>query len=158
VKEELMRRISFQLHKATVKDLLLPAASPSDGVHDVRLVHNLVQRFVARTAFSHNGDFVEKSDEKMIELNFEQESTLALGELVDGYLSEVASDPDLEFSTFVELATAVPEAARPVHDSLYFAVDAYLKVCSKHLMYLNLLNASCQYSLHSGWYFLFCYE
>ncbi|XP_051187769.1 phototropic-responsive NPH3 family protein NPY1 [Lolium perenne] len=127
VKEELMRRISFQLHKATVKDLLLPAASPSDGVHDVRLVHNLVQRFVARTALSHNGDFVEKSDEKMIELNFEQESTLALGELVDGYLSEVASDPDLEFSTFVELATAVPEAARPVHDSLYFAVDAYLK-------------------------------
>jgi hypothetical protein len=32
---------------------------------------------------------------------------------------------------FVELATAVPEAARPVHDSLYYAVDAYLKVCSK---------------------------
>uniref|UniRef100_A0ACD5XVX8 Uncharacterized protein n=1 Tax=Avena sativa TaxID=4498 RepID=A0ACD5XVX8_AVESA len=127
VKEELMRRISFQLHKASVKDLLLPSASPSDGVHDVRLVHNLVQRFVARTALSHNGDFVEKSDEKMIELNFEQESTLALGDLVDGYLSEVASDPDLEFSTFVELATSVPEAARPVHDSLYFAVDAYLK-------------------------------
>jgi hypothetical protein len=34
-------------------------------------------------------------------------------------------------STFVELATAVPEAARPVHDSLYYAVDAYLKVCTK---------------------------
>ncbi|XP_020177426.1 phototropic-responsive NPH3 family protein NPY1 [Aegilops tauschii subsp. strangulata] len=127
VKEELMRRISFQLHKASVKDLLLPAASPSEGMHDVRLVHNLVQRFVARTALSHNGDFVEKSDEKMIELNFEQESTLALGELVDGYLSEVAADPDLEFSTFVELATAVPEAARPVHDGLYYAVDAYIK-------------------------------
>lgn len=127
VKEELMRRISFQLHKASVKDLLLPAASPSDGTHDVRLVHNLVQRFVARTALSHNGDFVEKSDEKMIELNFEQESSLALGELVDGYLSEVASDPDLELSSFVELATSVPEAARPVHDSLYSAVDAYLK-------------------------------
>uniref|UniRef100_A0A0E0IJN2 NPH3 domain-containing protein n=1 Tax=Oryza nivara TaxID=4536 RepID=A0A0E0IJN2_ORYNI len=127
VKEELMRRISFQLHKASVKDLLLPAASPSDGAHDVKLVHNLVQRFVARTAMSHNGGFVEKSDDKMIELNFEQESTLALGELVDGYLSEVASDPDLSLSTFVELATAVPEAARPVHDSLYSAVDAYLK-------------------------------
>ncbi|XP_062198660.1 BTB/POZ domain-containing protein NPY1-like [Phragmites australis] len=127
VKEELMRRISFQLHKASVKDLLLPAASPNDGTYDVRLVHNLVQRFVARTALSHNGDFVEKSDEKMIELNFEQESTLSLGELVDGYLSEVASDPDLSLSTFVELATAVPEVGRPVHDSLYYAVDAYLK-------------------------------
>ncbi|KAL6846557.1 hypothetical protein ACP4OV_024005 [Aristida adscensionis] len=127
VKEELMRRISFQLHKASVKDLLLPAASPNDGTYDARLVHNLVQRFIARTALSHNGDFVEKSDEKMIELNFEQESTLSLGELVDGYLSEVASDPDLSLSTFVELATAVPEAARPVHDSLYYAVDAYLK-------------------------------
>ncbi|XP_062193856.1 BTB/POZ domain-containing protein NPY1-like [Phragmites australis] len=127
VKEELMRRVSFQLHKATVKDLLLPATSPNDGSYDVRLVHNLVQRFIARTALSHNGDFVEKSDEKMIELNFEQESTLSLGELVDGYLSEVASDPDLSLSTFVELATAMPEAARPVHDSLYNAVDAYLK-------------------------------
>jgi hypothetical protein len=131
VKEELMRRISFQLHKASVKDILLPASSPNDGTHDVRLVHNLVQRFVARMALSHNGDFVEKSDEKMIELNFEQESTLSLGELVDGYLSEVVSDPDLSLSTFVELATAVPEAARPVHDSLYYAVDAYLKVCTK---------------------------
>ncbi|KAK3130084.1 hypothetical protein QOZ80_6BG0488680 [Eleusine coracana subsp. coracana] len=127
VKEELMRRISFQLHKASVKDLLLPASSPNDGTYDVRLVHNLVQRFVARTALSHNGDFVEKSDEKMIELNFEQESTLSLGELVDSYLSEVASDPDLSLSTFVELATTVPESARPVHDSLYYAVDAYLK-------------------------------
>ncbi|KAJ1289704.1 hypothetical protein BS78_02G185100 [Paspalum vaginatum] len=127
VKEELMRRISFQLHKATVKDLLLPATSPNDGTYDVRLVHNLVQRFVARTALSHNGGFVEKSDEKMIELNFEQESTLSVGELVDGYLSEVASDPDLSLSTFVELATAIPEAARPVHDGLYYAVDAYLK-------------------------------
>nr|CAB3453402.1 unnamed protein product [Digitaria exilis] len=127
VKEELMRRISFQLHKATVKDLLLPAASPKYGTYDVQLVHNLVQRFVARTALSHNGGFVEKSDEKMIELNFEQESTLSVGELVDGYLSEVASDPDLSLSTFVELATAVPEVARPVHDGLYYAVDAYLK-------------------------------
>jgi len=80
---------------------------------------------------SHNGGFVEKSDEKMIELNFEQESTLSVGELVDGYLSEVASDPDLSLSTFVELATVVPEAARPVHDGLYYAVDAYLKVCSR---------------------------
>jgi len=131
VKEELMRRISFQLHKATVKDLLLPAASPNDGTYDSQLVHNLVQRFVARTALSHNGGFVEKSDEKMIELNFEQESTLSVGELVDGYLSEVASDPDLSLSTFVELATVVPEAARPVHDGLYYAVDAYLKVCSR---------------------------
>jgi hypothetical protein len=131
VKEELMRRISFQLHKASVKDLLLPASSPNDGTHDVRLVHILVQKFVARTALSHNGDFVEKSDERMIELNFEQESTLSLGELVDGYLSEVASDAQLSLSTFVELATAVPEAARPVHDSLYYAVDAYLKVCSE---------------------------
>lgn len=128
VKEELIRRISFQLHKATVKDLLLPATSPpNDGTYDVRLVHDLVQRFVARTALSHNGGFIEKSDEKMIELNFEQESTLAVGELVDGYLSEVASDQDLSLPMFVELATAVPEAARPVHDTLYYAVDAYLK-------------------------------
>lgn len=127
VKEELIRRISFQLHKATVKDLLLPATSPNNGAYDVRLVHNLVQRFVARTALSHNGGFVEKSDEKMIELNFEQESTLSVGELVDGYLSEVASDPDLSLSMFVELVKAIPEEARPVHDRLYYAVDAYLK-------------------------------
>jgi hypothetical protein len=158
VKEELMRRISFQLHKATVKDLLLPAASPNNGTYDAQLVHNLVQRFVARTALSHSGGFVEKSDEKMIELNFEQESTLSVGELVDSYLSEVASDPDLSLSTFVELATAVPEAARPVHDDLYYAVDAYLKVCSR----LKKKHLNAPRFMLNGWYCTLlgcrCYE
>nr|CAD1841332.1 unnamed protein product [Ananas comosus var. bracteatus] len=54
-------------------------------------------------------------------------SKVAVGKLIDGYLAEIAKDPNLLLSKFVELAEMVSTASRPVHDGLYRAIDMYLK-------------------------------
>ncbi|XP_072982476.1 phototropic-responsive NPH3 family protein NPY1-like [Typha latifolia] len=127
LKEELMNRISVQLHKASMKDLLIPARSPGDTVYDIHLVQSLVSRYLMRTGITHHTEFFDKDENDMIEFNFQHDSLLALGKLVDSYLSEIASDPNLPISSFVKLSTSVPEAARPIHDGLYTAIDIYLK-------------------------------
>jgi NPH3 family len=128
IKEELVNRISIQLHKASPKDLLLPVRSGEDGegentMYDVALVIELVRRYMAR-----NGDVQGGYEKEMIELSVERDNSLALGELVDGFLCEVASDPNLGIDKFVELVTTIPEIGRPIHDGLYTAIDIYLKV------------------------------
>ncbi|XP_008803708.2 BTB/POZ domain-containing protein NPY1-like [Phoenix dactylifera] len=127
LKEELMNRISVQLHKASVKDLLIPAKSLGDTIYDVDLVRSLVSRFLLQVGSTHNTDFVERSENRMHEIDLEHESLLTLGKLIDCYLAEIASDPDLSISSFVDLSMSVPEAARPIHDGLYTAIDIYLK-------------------------------
>ncbi|MFS8017919.1 putative NPH3 domain-containing protein [Helianthus anomalus] len=47
--------------------------------------------------------------------------------LIDGYLAEVASDRNLTHTVFTVLSRSIPDAARPVHDAIYGAVDVYLK-------------------------------
>ncbi|WOL06440.1 BTB/POZ domain-containing protein NPY1-like [Canna indica] len=102
LKEELVDRISVQLHKASVKDLAL--------LDDAHLVQKLVDEFM-----------MHKSD------GLDEERLIAVGKLIDGYLSQVAGDPNLSISSFTELIKSVPEAARQVHDGLYTAIDIYLK-------------------------------
>ena len=55
-------------------------------------------------------------------------SLLNVGKLVDGYLGEIAHDPNLGLSSFVDLSQSIPDFARPNHDGLYRAIDIYLKV------------------------------
>jgi len=64
----------------------------------------------------------------MFETNVDNESLVALCKLVDRYLAEIASDPNLSVSSFVDLATSMPESARTAHDGLYTAIDVFLKV------------------------------
>ncbi|CAO2035453.1 unnamed protein product [Urochloa humidicola] len=51
-----------------------------------------------------------------------------IGRLVDGFLVEVARDPNLPLDKLIAIAEAVPDCARPEHDDLYRAVDTYLRV------------------------------
>ena len=51
-----------------------------------------------------------------------------IGRLVDGFLMEVAKDPNLPLDKLIGIAEAVPDCARPEHDHLYRAVDTYLRV------------------------------
>jgi hypothetical protein len=51
-----------------------------------------------------------------------------VAKLIDGYLAEIAKDPNLPLLKFVELAEMVSGISRPAHDALYRAVDMYLKV------------------------------
>ncbi|WVZ74776.1 hypothetical protein U9M48_022913 [Paspalum notatum var. saurae] len=50
-----------------------------------------------------------------------------VGKLVDGFLIEVARDPNMPLDKLLAIAEAVPDSARPEHDGLYKVVDTYLK-------------------------------
>jgi hypothetical protein len=41
---------------------------------------------------------------------------LNLRKLVDNYLEEIAHDPNLSLSSFVDLSESIPDFARPNHD------------------------------------------
>ncbi|KAF7094149.1 hypothetical protein CFC21_096481 [Triticum aestivum] len=124
LREELLDRIVLQLHEASVSDLLIPAKPPAQTTYDVELVEALVGRYIRRAGL----DDIDGED--VFETNGEADdpSLLALCKLVDGYLAEVAADPNLPVSSFVGLATSMPESARPSHDALYTAIDVFLKM------------------------------
>ncbi|KAL5199273.1 hypothetical protein ABZP36_020476 [Zizania latifolia] len=128
LKEELMDRVVLQLHKASVGDLLIPARPPAATAYDVQLVLTLVGRYMRRAGVTEDGIFLNNLGEEMFETDVEAESLLALCKIVDGYLAEVASDPNLSVSSFVGLVTSMPDAARETHDGLYTAIDIFLKL------------------------------
>ncbi|CAM0913129.1 unnamed protein product [Alopecurus aequalis] len=130
LREELMDRVALQLHEASVSDLLIPARPATETSYDVHLVEALVGRYMRGTGVAGDGVFLDGLDrEDRFETNVEaDESLLALCKLVDGYLAEVAADPNLPVSSFVGLATSMPESARPAHDGLYSAIDVFLKM------------------------------
>ncbi|KAJ0965867.1 hypothetical protein J5N97_027005 [Dioscorea zingiberensis] len=127
LKDELMNRISLQLHKATVKDLLIPAKPSDDTIYDINLVQNLVRRYMMLDRSNHDAVYFEKTESNGDGLRLGNASLLTVGKLVDGYLAEVASDPNLSLSSFIDLSASIPEVMRPVHDGLYAAIDIYLK-------------------------------
>uniref|UniRef100_A0A0D9VHS3 NPH3 domain-containing protein n=1 Tax=Leersia perrieri TaxID=77586 RepID=A0A0D9VHS3_9ORYZ len=56
------------------------------------------------------------------------DALVRVGRLVDGFLIEVARDPNMPLDKLLAIAEAVPDSARPEHDALYKVVDTYLKV------------------------------
>ncbi|KAF8393026.1 hypothetical protein HHK36_021267 [Tetracentron sinense] len=126
-REELVKRISLQLDEASVNDLLLPARSPDTTVYDVRLVQSIVNRFVMQDRCTQDLDYSEKNEKATDDFVLGCRSWLIVGKLIDGYLAEIASDPNLPISSFIDLSQLIPAAARPIHDGLYRAIDIYLK-------------------------------
>lgn len=109
---ELETRVSWQLHQASLKELMIPSFSHTcTTLLDVELVLRLVKRFVNMEEAAKGGAAVMK-----------------LAKLVDCYLAEIAVDSSLGLREFAELASALPSHARSTDDRLYRAVDTYLKV------------------------------
>ncbi|OMO56494.1 hypothetical protein CCACVL1_26505 [Corchorus capsularis] len=124
-RNELMRRIGQQLPEATVTDLLIRAPAGEATVYDVDMVHNLVEEFVTHSSQTDpiENEFMESRSPK-----FGQDASKVLvAKLVDGYLAEIARDPNLPLSKFVNLAELVASFSRASHDGLYRAIDMYLK-------------------------------
>ncbi|KAK7835054.1 root phototropism protein 3 [Quercus suber] len=110
-RNELEKRISWQLDQASLKETMIPSFSHTCGtLLDVELVIRLVKRFVSL-------DEAAKSGAALIKV----------AKLVDCYLAEAAVDSNLSMSEFVALAGALPSHARATDDGLYRAVDTYLK-------------------------------
>ncbi|XP_031279574.1 BTB/POZ domain-containing protein NPY1 [Pistacia vera] len=125
-REDLVNRISLKFHEASVKDLLIPARSPQTTFYDVELVYSIVNRFMMQEKSSQGLD-VERNEKGTDDFVLGHGSLLGVGKLVDGYLMEIAHDPNLSLSSFIDLSLSIPDAARPIHDGLYKAIDEYMK-------------------------------
>ena len=123
-----MKSIGLKFHEASVKDLLIPARFPQNTKYDVDLVQDLLNLYMTNIKGSRDVVVEEKKDRANDESILGQRSLLNVGKLVDGYLGEIAHDPNLSLSSFVALSQSIPEFARPNHDGLYRAIDIYLKV------------------------------
>ncbi|MBA0719575.1 hypothetical protein Golax_007240 [Gossypium laxum] len=125
-REDLMNRISLKLDEASVKDLLIPARSPQTTIYDVGMVHSIVNQCMINEKCSQDLD-LGKNDVGCTDFVLGHGSLLSVGKVIDGYLEEIARDPNLSLASFIDLARSIPEFGRPVHDGLYKAIDMYLK-------------------------------
>ncbi|KAA8531777.1 hypothetical protein F0562_006506 [Nyssa sinensis] len=120
----LERKIGSQLEQATLDDLLIPSYSYlNETLYDVDCIERILGYFL---------DGVEVKSTKRTEGEDENSSIrsaamMLVGKLIDGYLSEIASDANLKPEKFFELAVALPDHARLFDDGLYRAIDIYLK-------------------------------
>lgn len=105
-------RIGKQLDQATVEDLLIPSQGYSKVVqYDIQCVRRIVKVFYASYSSS------------------DVTGLIAVAELIEEFLAEVASDIDLKISTFVGLAEMLISASMGVKtnsDGIYRAVAIYL--------------------------------
>ncbi|KAH0727362.1 hypothetical protein KY284_003227 [Solanum tuberosum] len=128
VKAELVKRIGQQLEEASVNDLLIRAVDGEGTMYDAHVVQKILEAFVMRDMDSEpqleDGDEIQEVRKPGI---LSEASKLMVAKLVDGYLTEIAKDPNLPLSTFVGLAEMVSNFPRPGHDGIYRAVDMYLK-------------------------------
>ncbi|KAJ9538020.1 LOW QUALITY PROTEIN: hypothetical protein OSB04_030753 [Centaurea solstitialis] len=131
VKMDLVKKIGCQLEEASVHDLLIRAKEGEPTIHDVKTVQNIVEEFMVRDQ-DRNGGFEGEGNE-IQEVRratggiLSEASKLMVAKLVDSYLAEIAKDPNLPLSMFVELAETVSVFSRPAHDGIYRAIDMYLK-------------------------------
>ncbi|KAJ7944366.1 BTB/POZ domain-containing protein family [Quillaja saponaria] len=118
----LEKKIGSQLGEATLDDLLIPSYSYlNETLYDVDCVERILGYFLdgleERNAAGISGDDgVIRSPALML-----------VGKLIDGYLSEIASDANLKPEKFCNFAISLPDQARLFDDGLYRAVDVYLK-------------------------------
>ncbi|KAL5558230.1 hypothetical protein UlMin_034441 [Ulmus minor] len=127
LREDLVKRISLRFHEAHVNDLLIPARSPQITTYDVELVQSIISQVAINEKWNGGSDSVEKNEKRTDDFVLGHGSLLNVGRVIDGYLAEIARDPNLTISSFVYLSNSIPDTARPIHDGLYKAIDMYLK-------------------------------
>jgi hypothetical protein len=123
-RKELMKRIGRQLDEASVSDLLIPTVDGETTVYDIDMILSIVEEFVrqdSKNAQKHNGGEVDSH------VQAPSASMIKVAKVVDGYLAEVAKDPNTPILKFIHLAETMSINSRPVHDGLYRAIDMYLK-------------------------------
>ncbi|XP_052197717.1 BTB/POZ domain-containing protein DOT3-like isoform X2 [Diospyros lotus] len=119
---DLEKRVGMVLENADVNDLLLPSYTIGDQGKTLNTPDECTM---------HNIDVVQRIMQYSLMHEQQQHHPLAgkfnLGKLLDGYLAEIARDPNLSITKFQVLAEALPETTRTCDDGLYRAIDLYLK-------------------------------
>ncbi|MQM02068.1 hypothetical protein Taro_034828 [Colocasia esculenta] len=137
-REILERKIASQLDRASLDDLLMPSYSYLvETLYDVDCIERILAYFLE--VLQDVAPVISGAEEEV-----EMEGgggggagrarsppslrpLMMVGKLVDGYLSEIASDANLKAEKFCDLALTLPDHARVYDDGLYRAVDVYLK-------------------------------
>ena len=129
-KSKLMRRLGQCLEEAKVADLLI-RAPVGEAIFDVDTVQRLVEEFVACEQHAQADSLLEDELQEIKSPRMISDSSkMKVAKLVDGYLAEIARDPNLPLAKFVNLAESVSSFPRQTHDGIYRAIDMYLKVSS----------------------------
>jgi len=117
---QLETRIVLQFETATLDDLLLPGKKEKESTcvlrSELESMERILKLFLTRIrAFD---------DVKAVDVV----TLTAIAKLWDEYLIEIAFDSSIAPARFAELIEKVPAHMRAVHDDVYRAIDAYLKV------------------------------
>lgn len=127
---DLEKRMAMQLEQAALEDLLIPTYSlTGDTLFDV----DTVQRILMIYYESDMGKNLASSEESECFTPLHTDMN-RVGKLVENYLAEIATDPNLQVTKFVSIAELIPQQSRLIEDGIYRAIDIYLKV-------LSLINA-----------------
>ncbi|KAL0356930.1 UNVERIFIED_CONTAM: BTB/POZ domain-containing protein NPY2 [Sesamum calycinum] len=128
IKMELVKRIGQQLEEASVSDLLIRAHEGEETMYDVHVVQKILEEFMTQ---DQNAETEMENGSEIQEIRrpgiLSEASKLMVAKLVDGYLAEIAKDPNLPLSSFIGISEMVSSFSRPAHDGLYRAIDTYLK-------------------------------
>jgi len=110
---DLEKRMGLQLRQAVIDDLLIPSYSfdGDDTMFDADTVQRILMNYLEFEVEENSADFA--SD---------------IGELMETYLAEIASDRNINFAKFIGFAECIPKQSRITEDGMYRAIDIYLKV------------------------------
>nr|XP_043615450.1 BTB/POZ domain-containing protein At5g66560-like [Erigeron canadensis] len=121
-------KIGVYLDQAALDDLLIPSYSYLiETLYDVECVQRILDHFLHSLEQVSNVDVIRDDEGGDDENRARSVRLMLVGKLIDGYLSEIASDTNLKPEKFLELAFSLPEQARVYDDGLYRSVDVYLK-------------------------------
>ncbi|CAN6323308.1 unnamed protein product [Urochloa humidicola] len=130
-RSDLIKRIGTHLDGALISDLLIPVNADENSVYNIDLIMAIVDEFMSQN--SDNGKAKFQDDDEIVEVenvsvaSVPSASKLAVAKLIDGYLAEIAKDPNLPLPKLMALAEMASSLPRPTHDGLYRAIDMYLK-------------------------------
>ncbi|XP_039004855.1 BTB/POZ domain-containing protein NPY1-like [Hibiscus syriacus] len=96
--EDLVQRVSLKLHEASLKDLIIPARPPQTTLYDVEMVHSIVKQYMMHEKLSRDSD-LGKSDVGCNDFILGHGTLLSVGKMIDGYLEEIARDPNLSLAS-----------------------------------------------------------
>ena len=127
--KELIKQIGHHLEYASVSDLLIPVMPGQNTIYDIDTVMSIVKEFLMQHSIASQPSPNDTEETETMNLALVSDgSKMAVAKLIDGYLAEVAKDPNLLCSKFTDLAALISSKSRTVHDGLYHAIDIYLKV------------------------------
>ena len=108
---DLEKRMGLHLRQAVLDDLLIPSFNGDNTMFDVDTVQRILMNYLE---FEVEGNTVDFATD--------------IGELMESYLAEVASDRNINLVKFMGIAECIPEQSRIKDDGIYRAIDMYLKV------------------------------